>query len=198
MSETTILKLQSALDRFRKADLQARNELIGVAYQRLSHLASRMLNDYRLRRQGVETGDVLNEAMLRLLRALEEVRPQTARDFLALAAMQIRRELVDLTRRFIGRKGHPPRPRLETGADTFPLVEENAEPDWLAAWTELHERIAAFPAEEREVVDLVWYLGLPKEEAAKVLNVDKSTVKRRWRAARDKLKDVLQGWLPQK
>ena len=44
----------------------------------------------------VETGDVLQNALVRLLRAIEEVKPQTPRDFLTLATLQIRRELLDL------------------------------------------------------------------------------------------------------
>jgi RNA polymerase sigma-70 factor (ECF subfamily) len=200
MNETTICQIQSALDRFRQADVKARDELIALAYERLRHLTSRLLDDYRLRPRGEETGDVLHLAMLRFLRALEQVQPLSARDFLGLAATQIRRELIDLTRRYYGRKGHEPPPRR--APDDAVLHEQespetNAEPDWLAAWTELHQRIAELPPEEREVVELLWYLGLRQEEAAQALNVDKSTIKRRWRAARARLADVLQGWLPQ-
>ncbi|MEI4914007.1 hypothetical protein Q8G39_28575, partial [Klebsiella pneumoniae] len=84
------------------------------------------------------------------------------REFLGLAAAQIRRELLDLTRHYYGRQGHAPKPRREAGDEALRgqrQPEANAGPDWLAAWTELHERIAELPPSEREVVELLWYLG---------------------------------------
>ncbi len=50
------------------------------------------------------------------------------------------------------------------------------------------------PAEERQLVEMLWYLGLSQEDAAQQLGVDVSTVKRRWRAIRLKLHKVVQGW----
>ena len=52
-----------------------------------------------------ETGDVLNAAVIRLLRAMEAVSPETPRQFFALAALQIRRELIDLARKYRGPQG---------------------------------------------------------------------------------------------
>jgi RNA polymerase sigma factor (sigma-70 family) len=58
-------------------------------------------------------------------------------------------------------------------------------------WGDFHDKVEALPDEEREVVELLWYQDLPQHEAAEVLGVDPSTVKRRWRAARQKLAAVL-------
>ena len=52
-----------------------------------------------------QTDDVLQNAVVRLLRALEEVRPPSVRAFFGLAATQMRRELLDLARRYQGRGG---------------------------------------------------------------------------------------------
>src|SRR5437660_9266565 len=47
-----------------------------------------------------ETGDVLQNSLIRLLRTLQNMRPKTTRDFFNLAAVHIRRELLDLARHF--------------------------------------------------------------------------------------------------
>ena len=52
------------------------------------------------------------------------------------------------------------------------------------------------PAEEREVLDLVWYGGLTQIEAAALLGISEPTVKRRWRAARLRLHEAMGGQRP--
>src|SRR5690349_2352038 len=109
----TLTRIESALASLKRGDSAARDRLIEVAYERLRVLASQMLGDYaRIRARGDETGDILHEAMLRLMRALDDVQPDTPRDFLGLAAMQLRRELIDLSRRYFGRKDRRQRPRV--------------------------------------------------------------------------------------
>ena len=56
---------------------------------------------------------------------------------------------------------------------------------------ELHELVEALPDEKREIVDLLFYQGLPQSETAALLGVSERTVKRRWRAARLALQEVL-------
>src|SRR3981081_4298813 len=62
---------------------------------RLSVLTRRMLGSYERVKRWADTDDVLQNALVRLLGALREVRPATPREFLALATLQIRRELID-------------------------------------------------------------------------------------------------------
>ena len=63
-------------------------------------------------------------------------------------------------------------------------------PTSLAQWTELHAMIEALPAEEREVMGLIFYQGLTQTEAAEVLNVSVRTLQRRWHAALARLHRV--------
>lgn len=195
MSETTITRrLQSCIDRLRAGDKAARDDLITLAQERLTALARRMFKDFPRLRSHVETGDVANDAYLRLHRALEQVLPQTVRDFYGLAALQVRRVLVDLCRQRAGRDGKRPTPvQVPEGESTpaFDPSQTTFDPGRLAAWQEFHEAVEKLPADEREVVDLVWYQELSQDEAAELLGVDKSTVKRRWRRAREKLANVL-------
>jgi RNA polymerase sigma-70 factor (ECF subfamily) len=62
-------------------------------------------------------------------------------------------------------------------------TEVRRKPASLAEWTELHELMDGLPAEEREVIGLLFYQGLSQAEAAGVLKVGLRTVQRRWHDA---------------
>jgi RNA polymerase sigma-70 factor (ECF subfamily) len=139
---------------------------------------------------------VVQNALIRLYRALEAVRPPTLRDFYRLATTEIRRELIDLVRHHFGPHGD---------GRHHHSVKETAEPDpanltlessQLAVWTEFHRQVEALPEEEREVFDLIWYQDLSHTEAGQVLGVHPRTVKRRWHAACQKLHEAVGGDLP--
>src|SRR5262249_24902271 len=98
-------QLHNWLDRMRAGDLSAREELLRSVGKRLERIARKMLRDFRGVKRWAQTDDVLQNALLRLLRALREVRPTSVRDFFGLAAQQMRRELLDLLRHFQGRRG---------------------------------------------------------------------------------------------
>src|SRR5262245_65524630 len=86
-------------------DKAAVDDLLRYSCDRLTLLTRRMLGDFQRVKRWADTGDVLQNALVRLVGALEEVKPATPRDFLALATLQIRRELIDLARRFYGTEG---------------------------------------------------------------------------------------------
>src|SRR5262245_7811376 len=98
-------ELQDWLTRLRAGDATARNELVGRTCSRLERLARKMLRGFPRVRRWADTNDVLQNALVRLLRSLETVRPESPREFFALAAQQIRRELLDLARHFFGPEG---------------------------------------------------------------------------------------------
>jgi RNA polymerase sigma factor (sigma-70 family) len=190
-------RLQHCLDRLRAGDEAARAELLAFACDRLGRLARKMLRAEPRLRRWEQTDDLRQNAMLRLFRALEGVRPATVRDFFRLAAVQVRRELIDLARHHFGPHGGarhaadaPP------GDDPPAALDTTHEPRRLADWTELHEQIAKLPDEEREVFDLLWYHELPQAEAAALLGVNPRTLQRRWRAARRRLSRALHGESP--
>jgi RNA polymerase sigma-70 factor (ECF subfamily) len=204
MSENTTVHLQGCLDRWRGGDAAARRELLNAACERLTRLTRKMFRaDGRLRRWE-ETGDVCQNALLRLCRALEEVTPASLREFFRLAAVQVRRELIDLARHHYGPAGPAAHHQsVGPGADGESASpggadagDSSLEPDKLALWGEFHERAGALPPEEREVFELVYYQGLTHAEAAKLLEVSAKTVQRRWQAACLKLHEALGGQLP--
>src|SRR5262245_38143403 len=105
MAEETSVVVAGCLERLRSGDAKARNELFAQACGRLERLTRAMLRDYPGVQRWEETGDVYQNAMVRLCRALADVVPPTPRDFYRLAAVQIRRELIDLARHYYGPQG---------------------------------------------------------------------------------------------
>src|SRR5262245_31275827 len=89
----------------RAGDAAARDELLRACWGRLERLAGKMLGRFPNVRRWAERDDVLQNALVRLLQALEKVEPTSTRDFFGLAAVLIRRELLDLARRFGGTHG---------------------------------------------------------------------------------------------
>ena len=80
MSEgSTTIILQAALDRLRAGDLAARDELISHCCNRFLLLTRKMLNRYPRLRRWEETGDVAQNSLLRMRRALEQVHPASVR-----------------------------------------------------------------------------------------------------------------------
>ena len=197
MTEGTTVVVQRCLDRLRAGDETGRAELLNAASERLARLARKMFRAEARLRRWEDTADVLQAAMLRLLRRLRNVTPISPRDFFRLAAGEIRRELIDLARRYFGPWGHGANHEPNSGA----RVEEDSPdaeqcPSELAEWGEFHERVGTLPDVEQEAFDLVWYQGLSHVEAAKILGVSARTIKRRWQAACLKLENTLGGRLP--
>jgi RNA polymerase sigma-70 factor (ECF subfamily) len=177
------------------ASAEARNEVINHTGARLEALTRRMLRRYPRLRRWEQTGDVLQNAVLRLHRSLATVRPESPRQFYGLAAAQIRRELIDLTRHHFGPEGaavhhHTDRPGQAGGQGANP-ADPDGGPATMAEWSEFHEKVAELPGPEREVFDLLWYEGLTQVEAAAVLGVTERTIKNRWRSAKLGLQRLL-------
>jgi len=175
------------LTRMRAGDAAARDELLRGVGRRLERLARKMLKGYPSVRRWADTGDVLQNATLRLLRALESVRPDSVRGFFGLAAEQLRRELLDLARHFYGPEGvganHASRAASADGGPAPEPPDRGDAPGELERWTAFHQGVACLPAEEREVVDLIFYHGWTQARVAELLQVTVRTVQRRWQSA---------------
>jgi RNA polymerase sigma-70 factor (ECF subfamily) len=196
MAEETTLLVQQCLDRLRAGDAAAREQLLATACARLTRLARKMFHaDGRLQ-QCEQTDDVFQGAMLRLCRALEDVTPASPREFFRLAALQIRRELIDLARHHFGPAGAAAGQTPLRPPAALDPSESTLDPGHLAEWAEFHEQIGRLPEEEREVFDLLWYQGLTHAEAAELLQLSTKTIQRRWQSACLRLHQALEGNLP--
>jgi RNA polymerase sigma-70 factor (ECF subfamily) len=189
-------QLQALIDRALNGNDVAYDDLLNHACDRLRQLTRKMLHGYPQLRRWEQTDDVLQNSMIRLHRALADVRLESVRHFFRLAASVVRRELIDLARHHLGPEGagahhHTDgQPADDAGGS---LHVDAMEPYDLSSWTEFHLEVENLPDDELEVVSLLFYEGLTQEEAAKVLSISLRTLKRRWQAAKLRLSEVLHG-----
>ena len=108
-----------------------------------------------------------------LLTAMRSVRPQTVRQFFALANQHMRWQLNDLARRL---DEQPAAVELREGFVPAPASSGSViTPDG----RRMLEAIDKLPEDEREAFGLVRLQGLTQTEAAEVLDVSAKTVQRR-------------------
>jgi hypothetical protein len=98
-------RIQGCIDRPRAGDTKARDELLAQAADRPTRLTRRLLRDFPGVHLWAQTDDVSQSAASRLCRAVGEVQPPTAADIFRSAAARIRRERLDLARRYSGAHG---------------------------------------------------------------------------------------------
>ena len=193
-------QLQAWLDRMRAGDSAARDELFRRLSDRLERLARKMLRSFPGVARWEQTGDILQQAAPRLLRALDTVRPDSMRAFFGLAAAQMRRTLIDLARHYQGPHGlganHASHatPAIGPAEDTPDRANTLGD---LERWSAFHEAVDALPDEEREVFGLLFYHGLTQAEVAEVLELSTRTVRRHWHSACVRLREALHGDFPQ-
>ncbi|HXY11189.1 MAG TPA: ECF-type sigma factor [Terriglobales bacterium] len=158
---------------------QAAAALVVSLYSELRHLASRYLRRERSDHT-LQTTALVHEAYLRLADQ-REVRWQNREQFMGVAAQLMRRILVDYSR------GHDAKKRgrgfekvyLEEAAD----VSKEKATDVIAL-DEALTRLAEFDPQQAHLVELRFFGGLSLEEAAGVLGVSRTTVKRNWNLAK--------------
>ena len=122
----------------------------------------------------LQTEELLDGVIERLIKAMREVRPPTVRQFFALANQHMRWELNDLAR------------RLDEQAPAFELRDSFAGGPAASSGSQLSpnalrilETIDTLPEQEREVFGLIRIQGMTHPEAAEVLGVSTKTVQRR-------------------
>jgi RNA polymerase sigma factor (sigma-70 family) len=134
--------------------------------------------------------ELLGAVVERLLKALRAARPETVREFYALANQHMRWELNDLARRL---DNQPAVGELYEGiALSAPSSVSKLSPNGLR----MLEAIADLPDEEREAFDLVRIQGMTQVEAAEVLGVSRKTVQRRLDRALLSLSEALDDLRP--
>ncbi len=143
-AKTTVMV--QLLERMKRGDRDARDELVRAFHARLELLGKKMFRSYPGVGRWVEASDVLQDSLLRLLRALESVEPESTRAFFGLAAEQMRRELLDLARHFYGPQGIGAN-HDSVGADSkaggtrFDQPDPRDDAD-LQRWCQFHEEVA--------------------------------------------------------
>jgi RNA polymerase sigma factor (sigma-70 family) len=177
----------------------ARDGIVAAAIEHMRSVAHRLLRGFPQVRRWDETDDVVQNASLRLSRALESVAPRDGRHLLALIALEVRRELLDLARKHGGPESFASNQETNVGMVAGNEIVKiggvadphDSGPESLSNWTRFHEAARELPDDERELFDLVWYVGVKQDEAAHLLGCSIRTVRRRWEAAKRHLLDRL-------
>ena len=192
------LAVTKCLDLLRAGDPSVRGELLNLTQDRLLRLTAKMKRDFRGVGRWEQTEDIYQNAAMRLHQALSDTVVQDTRHFFRLAALQIRRELIDMCRHHRGPHGHGRHHATQGGDDDGEQRDiaidpggRSQNPADLHAWTDFHQCVEDLPAKEREVFELLWYHELKQDEAAELLDVSTRSIKRTWRSARLMLHDRL-------
>jgi RNA polymerase sigma factor (sigma-70 family) len=193
MSDSSIL-LQGLLDQMNQGDRAARRELLDRVCIQLRRLANTMFaGSFPALREQHELDSVVHETLVRLLQALDQVRPPTMADFFRLAAHKVRQVLLDLA----ARERRASREVLVPGdTDSGGLTSGaglTVDPSRLALWSEFHARVAQLPEDERQVFELHYYLELSQAEIARMLDLHPRKVSYLWVASIERLADYLDG-----
>jgi len=173
-SEVTLL-----LKRWSAGDLQARDQLIPLVYERLRQLAHQRLRG-RSGQHTLSTTDLVHEAYLRLVDAPRVAFPDRAH-FLALMSQIMRNLLVN---RALARTA------MKRGGGRAPLELEESlwvSDEDLDTVTALHEaltRLEAVNGRQGQLLQHRYFGGLTLEESAAALGVSLATAKRELRSAR--------------
>jgi RNA polymerase sigma factor (TIGR02999 family) len=188
MNDATPKSITQLLVAWGDGDHAALEQLVPLVYAELRRLARSHLRGER-REHTLQTTALVNEAYLRLVEQ-KQVRWQNRAHFLAIAATQMRRILVDYARRrqYQKRGGGAPQVTL---AEAEPLSDERA-PD-LVALDEALQSLAEVDPRRSQVVELKFFGGLSIEETAGVLGVSTTTVERDWTIAKAWLHKTLTG-----
>ncbi len=190
------------LARASEGDPVAFDALISHVSLRLCAIAHRMISRYPRVRRWEDTDDVLQEGLLRLHRALSEVRPTNVGGFFGLAATIMRRLLIDLSRHYYGVYGMGAKHQsgLNSKIDDAELAIEHVQhmqlSEQLEQWAAFHSTIDTLPELEKEAFSLAWYSGLSQRQISVVLEVSERTVIRRMNRARIALYHALDGQQP--
>jgi RNA polymerase sigma factor (sigma-70 family) len=158
-------------------------ELLDRAVRRLRLLCATLLyRSYPRLTQpplNLETDELLGGVVAGLLTAMQKIRPQTVRQFFALATQHMRWQLNDLARRLDSRPIGVALPEADVAAP--PTSSDTA---LSPSARRMLDAIEALPDDEREAFDLVRIQGLTYVEAAGVVGVSMKTVQRRLNRAR--------------
>lgn len=192
MSSNDVTTLISHL---RQGDEQAFDQLVQIVYDELRDIAHRQLNGWN--GSPIRTTELAHEAYMRLADQTKSGWNDRTH-FFGIAAHVMRQILVDLARRQNAQKrgGGAPKVTLE-----HVHLPDDADEDWskearAASILDLDRalrQLADLDPRAARVVELRFFGGMMEKEAAEVVDVSVSTVRRDWRKARMWLMRALEG-----
>jgi RNA polymerase sigma-70 factor, ECF subfamily len=177
--DTPVTELLAALGR---GDVAAGDQLLPIVYRELRAIAGRKMAGERAGHTLTPTA-LVHETWLKLIGSSTPVF-QDRRHFLAIAAIAMRRVLIDHARGAARDKRGQGWVAVTLDGSLGELADTAADPADLLALDAALERLDALDASMARVVELRYFGGLTVEEAAEVLDMSPRSVNRAWTAAR--------------
>jgi len=172
-------EITALLTAWRAGDSGALDQLVAALYDELHRLARRCMVGERAR-HSLQPTALVNEAYLRLVDT-RRVQWQNREHFLAMAARQMRRVLVDIARA----KGYQKRGGAAvhvTFDEALPVMQEPGRD--LVALDDALDALAQVDERKARVVEMRFFGGLSVEQSARALQVSVDTVMRDWKMAK--------------
>jgi len=177
--EPTSPDVTSLLKKLADGNQEAATKLIPVIYQELHRLAVGHLRHERPDHTLQPTA-LVHEAYIKLV-AQRNADWQSRTHFFAVASQSMRRILVDYARRQLRAKRGGRQAKLSLDEV---LVVSPDRPDRMLALDEALTRLERLDARQGRIVELRYFGGLTVEEAAEILGVSPTTVRREWTSAK--------------
>lgn len=171
------------LARWRSGEDEARDRLIARLHPALVQIAAARLRGER--DSSLSTGDLINDAVLRLIEA-DGLALADRAHVIALASRLMRHILIDHARQKGAAKRRHASVELCTRIDGEQRVD-------LKRLDSALIRLGAIDAQLMELVEMRYFGGMTIEDVATVTGLSEPTVKRRWQTARAWLTDALAG-----
>ena len=172
----------SLFKQWRGGDPQAGEELFRMIYQDLLRLAQSSLRGDRAG-QMIHATTLVHEAYLRLF-GKEKIDVVSRGHFFVIASRQMRRILIDLSRRHGAAFNHHLDGHLSEDL-AEDLIEPKKTPDVdLIALDEALEELEKIDERACRVVELRYFSGLTEKDAAEILGISVATLKRDWTFAK--------------
>jgi RNA polymerase sigma factor (TIGR02999 family) len=172
---------QVLLTRWRRGESEARDRLIARLHPELTQIAAARIRGER--NSSLSTGDLINDAVLRLMHTDGRSLGDRAH-FIALASRMMRHILVDHARQKAAAKRNHFKVELCTnidGAQRFDLTSLDS----------ALIRLGVIDPQLMELVEMRYFGGMTIMDIVEVTGLTEPTVKRRWQAARAWLTDAL-------
>jgi RNA polymerase sigma-70 factor (ECF subfamily) len=169
----------SLLKKLADGNQEAARELVPLVYRELRRLAASHLRRER-RDHTLQATALVHEAYIKLI-AQGNADWQNRAHFFAVASNVMRRILVDYARRQLRAKRGGRQTKLSL--DEVVLLSPEC-PDRMLALDECLTRLEKLDARQSRIVELRYFAGLTVDEAAEVLGVSPTTVRREWTSAK--------------
>lgn len=176
------LRIDDLILRWKGGDAEARDRLVTLLHPELRTIASAQLR--RERNVSFSSGDLVNDAILRLVR-LGRIDIADRAHIIALAARLMRNILVDHARAKQTDK------RAHLKVELNPDIDGEQRVDLIALETAL-KRLGAIDMQLADIIEMRYFGGMALGDIAEVTGLSEATLKRRWRTARAWLADALE------